>query len=299
VRAWLIFHGDRLVTPTGLVQLAREHLQALDPAAAFGGGTNYAFAQVNMDRPSLEGWDFLCFPTSPQIHLSDEDTLVENLAGVGYCVESARHFTSDLPIKVTPVSLKPHFFAPISYQDDAEVEINRVDIDLRQGSLLGAGWTVGSLKILAEGGASSVTYFSMVGRGGIMEAHEGSAAGVRASIPSRAVYPVYHVFADVGDFSGGDVLRTRSSNPLHVQSLAMRASRGLCVLVANLSPAQQVVVVQNLPARIQMRMMDETNAIEAMKDPEAYRIQTLRSRATKDGTLDLELLPYAIVRLIG
>jgi hypothetical protein len=298
VQAWLIFHSDRLVTPTGLVRLARQHLQTFDPAAAFGGGTNYAFAQVNMDRPFLQGWDFLCFPTSPQMHLSDDDTLVENLAGAGYCVESARHFARDLAIRVTPVCLKPHFFAPISYKNEAA--INGVDIDPRQGSLLGAGWTVGSLKALGEASASSATYFSIAGKGGIMEAPRGTAAGGKASAPSaNAVYPVYHIFADVGEFSGGEVLRACSSDPLIVQALALRGKDRIGVLLANLTSELQRVSVRNLPSQVLVRTLDEDSAVEAMQEPEAYRSRTPKDMKTRDGALELELKPYAILRLIG
>jgi hypothetical protein len=296
VGAWLIFGEDRLFTPNELVSLAREHLQEVDLDAAFGGGTNYAFALVNMEPPLAEGWDFLCFPTSPQIHLSDDDALVENLPGMGDCVESARQLARDLPVKVTPISLKPHFLAPIVHRLEADAAGDAPDTDPRQSSLLAAGWTVGSLKVLAEAGASSATYFSTVGGRGIMEARWASGSEGEAGKGSMHVFPLYHVFADVGEFLGGEVLQTHSSNPLNVQALAMRAGDRMSVLIANLTSTRQPVELRNLPPRLQVREMDGNNMDEAMEDPDGYRSGLKRSVETRDGVLDFELPPYALAR---
>jgi hypothetical protein len=299
IRAWLVFREDRLVTPDALVGLAREHLQEVDCDASFGGGTNYTFAQVNMDPPPMMGWDFLCFPASPQIHLNDNDALVENLAGMGYCVETARQLAGNLPVKVTPISLKPHFLAPIQHGLEAEGTEDAPDIDPRQRSLLVAGWTMGSLKVLAEAGASSVTYFSTVGKRGVMEARRDQQPGGEAPPGYALTFPVYHVLADVGEFVGGEVLETHSSNPLHVQALALRVEDRLAVLVANLTSTRQPVELRNLPSPLQMRVMDESNVEVAMKDLERFRTSTTRTVEARGGSLELELLPYAFARLIG
>ena len=46
-------------------------------------------------------------------------------------------------------------------------------VDVRQSSLFGAAWTAGSLKYVAETGASSVTYYETTGWRGVLERTSG------------------------------------------------------------------------------------------------------------------------------
>jgi hypothetical protein len=69
------------------------------------------------------------------------------------------------------------------------------------------------------------------------------------------------------------------------------------VLLANLSPEPQHVIVSNLSQRVRVRHLDETNAEEAMRSPEDYRSQAGELQETTSGALELSLLPYAVARI--
>ena len=85
-------------------------------------------------------------------------------------------------------------------------------VEVRQASLFGAAWTVGSIKALAEIGAASVTYFETTGWKGIVERDEGSPMPDRFPSTPGSVFPLYHVFADVADWKEGELLQARSND---------------------------------------------------------------------------------------
>ena len=76
---------------------------------------------------------------------------------------------------VSPVTLKPRFNAnatePEAVNTPRELPVS---VDPRQMSLFAAAWTLGSIKYLAESGASSVTYYETTGWRGVMETEAGS-----------------------------------------------------------------------------------------------------------------------------
>jgi hypothetical protein len=171
-------------------------------------------------------------------------------------------------------------------------------VDLRQMSLFGGGWTAGSLKYLAESAPQSITYYETTGWRGVMETEAGSPVPDKfRSIPG-SVFPLYHVLADVGEFVGGEVILSTSSDALKVDGLALRNDSGKTrVLLANLSPEAQQVSVQNLGQDVRVRHLDETNAATAMGSPENFRAEKGSAMQTTDGVLELSVLPYAVVRI--
>jgi hypothetical protein len=118
-------------------------------------------------------------------------------------------------------------------------------VDARQLSLLGAAWTLASVKHLAQAGAASLTYYETTGWRGVLETEAGSP--LPQLFPSRAgaVFPLYHVLADIAEFARGRVLPSRSSEPLQVESLALQRGGKRAVLLANFSAAAQRVRIEN------------------------------------------------------
>ncbi|NJN97789.1 MAG: hypothetical protein HC875_28775, partial [Anaerolineales bacterium] len=298
VWAWLIFHDKEKSTSEKWVNLARERLEHYDPAAKIGAGTNAFFAELNRSRPPVQALDLVCYSINPQVHAFDNLSLVETLAAQAPTVKSARQFCGDRLLAVTPVTLRMRF-NPNATGPEPEPEPGQLpsQVDERQMSLFGAGWTAGSLKYLAESGVDSLTYYETTGWRGVMETEAGSPVPDKFPSLPGVVFPLYHVLADVGEFAAGEVVPTRSSQPLQVDGLALRHEGRLRVVLANLSPEPKQVLVQNLGRQVRVRTMDETNAAEAMQNPEAFRAQAGELAQTSGGSLALRLRPFAIARL--
>lgn len=298
VWAWLIFHDKEKSTSERWITLAREYLSRYDPAARIGAGTNAFFAELNRARPPVQALDLVCYSINPQVHAFDNLSLVETLAAQASTTESARQFIADRMLAVTPVTLKMRF-NPNATGPEPEPEPGELPapVDERQMSLFGAGWTAGSLKYLAESEAQSLTYYETTGWRGVMETEAGSPVPDKFQSLPGAVFPLYHVLADVGEFAGGEIVPTRSSQPLRVDGLALRQEGWLRILIANLSAEPQQVTVQNLGQQVRLRTLDETNAQAAMQNPEEFRAQAGEWVQTSAGSLLLRLRPYAVARL--
>ncbi len=298
VCTWLIFHTQEKSTSKRCIDLARKVLAGYDPGARIGSGTDFFFTELNRGRPPVEALDLVNYSLNPQVHAFDNASLVETLEAQAATVESARQFIGDLPLSISTVTLKmranPNATGPDP--EPAPGELPR-QVDVRQMSLFGAGWTAGSLKYIAESNVASVTYYETTGWRGVMELESGSPVpDVFRSLPG-GVYPLYHVLADVGDYAAGEVLPTTSSDTLKVNGLALRQRGKTRVILANLSPDAQQVTIRNLGERVRLRSLDETNAEQAMQAPEEFRAKRGQTRQTTSGTLEVNLLPYAVVRI--
>jgi len=298
VGTWLIFHQGESSTSEKWARLARQHLAGYDPAAKIGAGTNVFFTELNRGRPQVRALDLVTYSLNPQVHAFDNASMVETLEAQASTVESTRQFSGELPITVSPVTFKMRF-KPNATGPEPEPAPGELPspVDVRQMSLFGAGWTVGSLKYLGESDAYSVTYYETSGWLGVMETEVGSPLpNMFRSLPG-SVFPMYHVLADAGEFAGGEVLRTTTSDTLTVDGLALRKDGKTRVLLANLSHEPQSVSVDGLTRTVHVRHLNETNAEEAMRSPEDFRAQEAEAVQTSEGVLALRLLPYAVVRI--
>ena len=290
----LIFQdGQKSTTPAAL-DAARAAFGNLK--LPIGAGTNADLYQLNLQRPPVDAY-FICWSMNPQVHAFDNASLAETPEAVAHQINSVKKYFPGKPLVVSPVTLKPRF-NPVATGPEPPVPPGELppQVDLRQLSLFGAAWTLAMLKQLAESGVSSATFYETTGWRGVMETAGGSPLPEKfPSIPG-AVFPLYHVLADVGEFAGGEVITSCSSDPLKVETLALRRDKRRALLLANLTDEPQRVDVRGFAKSVQIRLLDETNALAAMTEPEQFRSVTALLGATKD-TLELTLRPCAFACL--
>jgi hypothetical protein len=279
------------------VGLARRVFRDVDAGARFGAGTNAYFTELNRGRPDTSAMDLVAYSVNPQVHAFDNATLAETLEAQARTVDSARAFCGRTPIAISPVTLKPRF-NPDATGPDPEPPPGQLpkQVDVRQMSLFGAGWTLGSLKYLAESGVDSVTFYETTGWRGVME-EEAAIPAPRTfrSLPG-SVFPLYHVLADACALAGARVMSTASSDTLAVEAMTLRRGNQTCTVLANLGPRPRRVVLPHLRSG-RVRHMDETNVVEAMTRPEEFRRQPAIAAAVGSEGLTVDLLPYAVARV--
>lgn len=290
VYAWLVFHEAEPSTTGRWVRLARQYLSVSTPTARFGAGTNAYFTHLNRGRPPIDDLDLVCYSINPQVHAFDDASLVEALATQATTVVSARTFCDDVPIAVSPVTLRPRF-NPDASGPAPEVPVDGVDekVDPRQWTLLGAAWTLGSLKYLSESGVDSITYYETAGPCGVMERTLPGAAG--------EVFPLFHVLADVSAFVGGLVVPSRSSDPLLVDGLVLTRDGATRILLANFSAVSQQVWLQGIAGIVRLRILDDST-LDRYRSEEV-RVQSGESLESIAGEVSIELPPYAIACIDG
>jgi hypothetical protein len=298
IARYIIFHEDEYSTNIKWVDIARRLLSEYDPAIPLGCGADSNFTELNRQPPPTATLDFLAYAANPQVHAFDNLSLIENLAGLGETVISAQKLAAGNPVITSPVTLKPSVNVVATNEENkSDLDELPAPVDPRQSSLFGAGWTLSAIKYLAENGVQSATFYETTGWRGLMETERGSLLPEKfCSIPG-AVFPLYHVFADVGAFARGVVLASKSSDPQKVASLALRKGDQLRVLIANLDGAPCQIQVLKLPLQVRIQTLDETNVMKAMQFPEIFRQQSGEVCSTKAGCLGLEIRPYAITRI--
>jgi hypothetical protein len=284
-------------TPAALVELVRRHLQPVVGDVVFAGGTNQNFADINRDRPTSPLLSGVCFPVSPTVHAADDWSIVENLAGQSEVVEMARSFSDDRAIVVSPVTIATRF-GPYPAGPAGPSDLPPA-VDVRQASLLGAAWTVGSIAALVSSGAASVTWYETTGWRGIVETDSGSPPPAR--FPSRPgqAFPMFHVFADVAEWRQGTLRDVASSDPLRAVALAVDTGGQRHMLVANVTPVPQRVVVSGLHGAdgAQVRVLDEAACASALDDPAGWRARAGEVVSLDAGRLSLDLGPFAVARV--
>jgi hypothetical protein len=298
IARWLVFDENAATTPRTLIEAVRSHLRAYQPDAPVGGGTNAYFTELNRNRPPVDALDLVAYSLNPQVHAFDDLSLIEAVKTQAVTVASARSFIGNLPVAVSPLTLKPRFnpnaTEPDSASDNSELP---PQVDVRQMSLLGAVWTMGSLKYLAEAGVDSATYYETTGQRGVIARSEGQTRSEDFPAPPGSVYPLYHVLRWVGEFAGADVLRVTSSERLRADGLALQWENRRRILLANMTWKAATVTIHGLSPKVTLRRLDETTADEGMMHPHAFKSVKGEQRKTREGILPLALLPYAITCL--
>lgn len=236
----------------------------------------------------------MCFSAQPQEHAGDNASLVETPDAL----ETARSVSGSRPIAVTPLTLRERInsYATGPAPDDPPGGLPP-RVDVRQTALLGAGWTLGSLKHLAEGGAASTTWFETVGPLGVIQSEAGPPWPDSFRLRPGMSFPLYHVLADANEWPGARVVEARSNQPLRVEALAFRRGDATRILPANLTDEPVVVTVSGAGATARVRLLDEASFARATEEPEAFRSEAGEARATPGGRLDLALRPFAYARI--
>jgi hypothetical protein len=256
------------------------------------------FLELNRAPPPWDQLDGVCFSAHPQEHAFDNASLVENLEGLASAIESALVLSKGSPVEVGPITLRkrlnPYATGPAAEPGPGEPHAR---VDRRQMSLFGAGWTLGAIKHLAEQRAARATFYETTGWLGVMESESGPP--LPEKFPSRPgqVFPMFHVFADVNELGGGEILPSRSSHPLAVDGLVLRRGRATRVLLANFTPRDLEIRIDGLGRGARIRRLDAMNALQDAKAARQFRAEPGSTHATIGGRYTLAMGPYALARL--
>ncbi len=167
---YILIVGENHLPDDAIFDAVFPELKSLFPKAKIGSGVNAFFAELNRNRPSTTKTEFIGFAVCPQVHAFADLSLVENLEGQKYAVESARQLFPGKPVFVSPVTLKQRFNV-VATSDESTLEKGKLppQVDARQNSVFASQWLAGSLKFLAQSRADVVTFFETAGWRGFIQ----------------------------------------------------------------------------------------------------------------------------------
>ena len=254
-----ILHKTSEATPDFLTEIVAPHFKKAFPDVLIGAGTNSNFTQLNRNKPSSKQIDYICYSVHPQEHASDNLTLVENLKGQQYTVESAMHISNGKCIRISPVNIQRRFNANIENYEAHTETIFPYQVDSRLMSLFGAMWTIGSFKYLAEAGSDGVTYFEIVGERGIMQGDADSRWPDEFPSIKKMLFPVFSAFKYLLTIKHFKVLKCESSNPLKVDALILSERENTRIILMNFTDIQQTVCIKGFYGKFTLKQLsDET-----------------------------------------
>ena len=216
----LVHLRSGVTTPDAVVQTVRDRLGLVLGGTPVAGGTASHFSELNRQPPEASGMDQVALAMSPQVHQTDERSMIETLEIQEQVVRLAGRLAGGIPVAVTPVTLLPHVPGAVGSEGDPRVR-----------TPFGAAWTLGSLAALAAAGACSVTFHEAVGPGGILD-------------PEGAPTPAYHVLAAATALRGGRLVSAHVSDRRELAALAVGLAGWITVLVANLSPEPRTALLE-------------------------------------------------------
>jgi D-apionolactonase len=131
-----------------------------------------------------------------------------------------------------------------------------------------------------------------------MEGENGSPLPGRfPSIPG-GVFPMYHVFADIADFRPQGIYGSSSTHPLQAEAITLfDDKKRRRILVANLTGETQEIKIKSGATPARVRLLDEANVEQAMRDPEAFRKLPETVVQPTAAKIELQMLAYAIARV--
>jgi hypothetical protein len=296
------FPREDLATHPETIEATRSAFATAGIEAAIGGGARAYFTELNraMHFLPVDQLEAVTYTINPQVHATDNLSVVETLIAQGETARSARHLVGDRPLVIGPVTLKPPFNpnatgpAPETPDDALPPQV-----DPRQLSLFGAGWTVGSIHRLAEAGADALTYYELYGWRGLIERREDLSRRELFPSESGQLFPLYHVFSALADFQGGSIAMAEVSDPLRTEALAARKDGQVRVLVASYAEEPAEITLEAPSLRdATIRILDETTYENAAADPVFFR-ESRDVLEVVDGRATVSLLPFAVACIDG
>ena len=207
VARWLLVHEADPVPADRLLRVVEEAIHASGLGGLIAVGTNANFAELNRNRPSPGLFGGLCYAINPQVHTSDDRSVMETLPMHARTSMCARKLLPDCVSIVSPITLTQRF-NPVAGPDDGPFTYAETP-DPRQKTGFGAVWTAGSILHCALGGTPSGTWFKTRGPAGVMK---------KGASSQRDLYPLYHVIRNLAGLGTAVLEPLVSTRPGEVEA---------------------------------------------------------------------------------
>lgn len=270
------------------------------PTLAVGGGSPAFFTELNRKRPSAGAFDFITHATAPTVHAADDASVVETLQSLPHIIRSARQIISadqgvaeSVPYRIGPIGigarLNPYGSGPVANPDSARVGL--AANDPRQRGLLAAAWHVGYAAVVAEHGIDTLVLGAPTGPFGVISTQQPYARQWWDEQAEGAVYPLFHVVADLASGSGKTRLET-ASNSEKLAVLGWVDGDKYVLLIANLASEPVNVTLADVDVA-RVRILDVAHSELAALSPAIFR-QHSEERDIGQG---INLDAYAVAKI--
>jgi hypothetical protein len=268
------------------------------PGVALGAGVTSNFTEFNIDRPDLEGVDYVTHSTAAVIHEPDDRSVMETLETLPHIFRSMRQIAGRLPYRLGPsaIGMRYNPYGKTTEANPANVRIAFARQDPRQRGLFGAAFALGYFCRAVEAGIDSVCLGAPTGPFGLIYRRTEYSQPWFDAQSEPAVYPLFHPIMALAKANGAPSFPVKSSDPKRVLGLAYEHGKQKRLLwLANLTAHPQAVRVPGeLAGSTTVRQLDSASAAAAALDPAGF---AAGGRPIAGSVLTLA--PYAVAALDG
>jgi D-apionolactonase len=270
------------------------------PGIAIGAGVLSNFTELNIDRPSLTGADYVTHGTCAVVHEPDDRSVMETLETLPHIFRSVRAIAGKLPYRLGPSAMGMRYnpYGKTTDANQANLRTAFAHQDPRQRGLFGAAFAVGYIARAAAAGIEPVCFAAPTGPFGLIYRKTDYPqpwfdAQALAGPAAAPVYPLFHPLMAIAAANDAAVLPVRSSDEKRVLGLCYRRADGEQILwLANLTPEPQTLRISGVGA-MTAKTLDAASFAVAACDPAGFA--TGASHRLVDGSLTLA--PYAVAML--
>jgi len=271
------------------------------PGIPIGAGVLSNFTELNIDRPSLAGADYVTHSTCGVIHESDDRSVMETLETLPHIFRSVRAIAGKLPYRLGPSAMGMRYnpYGKTTDANQANIRTAFAHQDPRQRGLFGAAFALGYMARAAAAGIERVCLGAPTGPFGLVYRKTDYPqpwfdAEDFAGPAAAPVYPLFHPLMAIAAAKDAEVLPVRSRDEKRVLGLCYRHAGGEQILwLANLTSEPQTLRISG--GVMSAKTLDAATFAAAARDPAA--LAAAASHKVADGSLTLA--PYAVAMCTG
>ncbi|MER8481780.1 hypothetical protein [Mesorhizobium sp. M1322] len=232
------------------------------PGVPLGGGMAAYFTELNRKRPPTGVLDYATFTTCPNVHASDDVSVMETLQAIPHLIRSTRAFMGDrLPLRIGPCQLgcRENPYGKSTTPNEANGRVCLSRIDPRQRGLFNAAWTIGYFAACAREGIEAVAFGDFTGAFGYVYRKTDFVQPWFDQQEGRIVYPAFHVMAGLSKLNGATLLSVGTSGADSIAAIAAEKDGRTTLWLSNLTAKKQSVQLSETPisARIALLAADQ------------------------------------------
>jgi len=264
------------------------------PGIALGGGMLTNFTEFNR-RPPRPPFDFATHATCAIVHAADDLSVMETLEALPHVFASARALagTGGYRLGLVAIGARSNPYGAKTADNPDQRRVPMAQVDPRQRGLFAAAFAVGVMAATAGFGIARVALAAPSGPFGCIyrpAAWPQPGYDALAAAGTTGVYPIFHALRWLCEGSGRPRLGCTVDEPRRIAALAWRGADGPCLLLANLGDRTDNVRLREISGSA--RVLDETSAPEAIRDPDWSR-----TAPVVPVTGEITLPPYAVARI--
>lgn len=253
------------------------------PGVLLGGGMFSYFTELNRKRVPAERLSYITHCTNPIVHAADDLSVMQTFEALSDVTRSVRAVYGTKPYRIGPstIAMRQNPYGSATKENPLGKRIAMANSDPRHNALFGAAWTLAYAASVADAEPEVLTLSTLAGPFGLV-------AGDGEPVEPGRPRPLFYVLRWLAQLSRGRRIAVATPAPEKVLGLGRAVSGETTLLLANLTPEpQEVMLAEDEAGACRLTILDEDWLRQGAREP--------AQRLHEGGSLTLSA--YAVARI--